>query len=430
MQKIFYNASFLTMNDSFEMADAMLVNDDAIVFVGKKDEVLKMKTDETELVDLENKFVIPTFFDLNLDIYQIIENKLKNANKLKFIEKEAENDENYEKFINFSIYEKEFLKIQNELLNMGVTTIQENIYSKQEFCFWKKISESGNLKIDVIGYIDFLKNKQIMDENCRSYRKYKNHFRLGGYYLKLDGSILEKKAWLKKSYPKEHGYAGFGELGFEQLKFIIKTAFEEKKQLVVHADGDKAVEEFLKCFEEQKIESKTEDTFRPIIIGCNFVSKKLIQKMSELNITPNFEIDNLSSNYELMKTYFGNFRLKKLIPLKLVAENKIKHLLSTHGQSEFNSFDAINSLLDANSNVSKALKSSKTLSVRDVLETLTITPAYYCFDLEQKGSLESGKKANFLVIDKDIKKLGVETSDVKVLKIYLEGNLIFDNNKK
>ena len=425
MQKIFYNARFLTMNDKFETNDAMLVNDESIVFVGEKEEVLQMKTDGTELVDLKNKFVIPTFFDLNADVYKKIEGVLKNAKKDRFIEKETENDENYEKFDNFKVYEKEFLKIQTSLLKLGVTTIQERICSKQEFCFWKKIAESGELKIDVIGYIDFLRNKQIMDDNCRSFRKYKNHFRLGGYYINLDGSILEKKAWLKKPYPKEKGYVGFGELGFEQLKFIIKTAFEEKKQLIVYADGDRAVDEFLSCFEEQLEESKVEDTYRPIIVGCNFVSKKVIQKMAKLKIIPNFEIDNLTENRDVLKSYFGR-KLKKIIPFDLMEKENVKNLFSFGSDKEFNSFDVACDMLEDKSVLNKTAKCKHVFSAQKVLELLTTLPAYYCFDLEQKGSLESGKRANFLVVDKDISKVGTEeNSNIKVLSVYLDGNLIF-----
>ena len=42
MQKIFYNARFLTMNEKFDESQAMLVNNDSIVFVGSKEEVFKL----------------------------------------------------------------------------------------------------------------------------------------------------------------------------------------------------------------------------------------------------------------------------------------------------------------------------------------------------------------------------------------------------
>ena len=310
MQKIFYNARFVTLNDNFDECDAMLVNDDNIVFAGDSSEVLQMKTDETVLVDLNKKLVLPTFFDVNLSLYLMIEERLKNAKKDKFIENLTQEDEIYENFCNFDIYFKEFEKLQNELLSRGITTVQEEIKSVEEFIFWKKVSETGKLKIDVIGYIDFLNNRKIMDDNCRSFRKYKNHFRLGGYYINLDGSILEKKAWLKKAYPKEKGYKGFALLGFEQLGIIIKTALEEKKQMMIHADGDMAVEQFLICYEEQIKEKPVEDNFRPIIIGCNFLNKKLLSRMKDLNIAPVFKIDSYIKGRQKAKDVFGLFMFK------------------------------------------------------------------------------------------------------------------------
>ena len=423
MQKIFYNATFLTLSDENETADAMLVNDDSIVFVGSSDEVLQMKTDETELVDLNKSFVMPTFFDLNLKVYTAIEQRLKNANKDNFIEKINEKDENYEIFENFEVYKAEFLKVQNDILKRGITTIHEYISSREEFVFWKKISESLDLKIDVIGYIDFVKNKQIMDDNCRSYRKYKNHFRLGGYYVNLDGSILDKHAWVKKPYPKEKGFSGYSELGYEQLSFIIKTALEEKKQLIVKAGGDRAVEEFVLCYEEYVSKNKVEDNFRPMILGCNFVNKKLLEKIKNLNLICNFEIDNLTDNRKVLKSYFG-MKLKKLLPLKTLSKQKLNFVLSNSSEKFFDMLEVVDEF--QNKQKSLFLNKSNCFDKQQLLDTLILKPAYYSFDLEQKGSFESGKRATFLVFDKDVFENEQNINQANLISIYSNGEKIYE----
>ena len=428
MQKIFYNARFLTLNDNFDECDAMLINDDNIVFVGESNEVLQMKTDETELVDLNKKIVVPTFFDVNIRLYSMIEQELKNAKKDNFIENLTEEDENYEKFCNFDIYAEEFDKLQNRLLNRGITTIQEEIKNVEEFIFWKKISESGRLKIDVIGYVDFLNNRKIMDDNCRSYRKYKNHFRLCGYYLNLDGDILEKKAWLKKAYPKEKGYKGFALLGFEQLGIIIKTALDEKKQLLVHADGNMAVEQFLICYEEQIKEKNIEDNFRPMILGCNFLNKKVLLKMKDLKITPVFKIDNIIHNEKRVKEVFGLIKSKHLIPISNIEKLGEEYLFATKENLQSNIIEEINYTIQSNSLINKCLKKEKKYDLNKALKTFIKTPAYYAFDLDQKGSFESGKKANFLVCD--LNESEGCLFDIKVNQVYLDGCLVFENNKK
>lgn len=419
MQKIFYNARFLTLNEKFEEADAMLVNDDSIVFVGEKDEVLKMQTDETKLIDLNEKTVIPAFYDLNINVYEMIEKRLKNANKDKFIEKTAENNENYEIFKNFKIYQKEFESLQNDILEKGILTIHEKISSIEEFCFWKKIADSNVLKIDVIGYVDFYKHKQIMDDNCRSFRKYKNGFRLGGYYINLDGDILEKKAWLKKPYPKEGKYLGYAECTDEQLMFIIKTALEEKKQLIVCADGDRAVEQFVRCYEEQIKKDKVEDNYRPAVFGCNFVSKKVLLKMKELQIMQVFKIDELTKYNEKIRLYFGRLKSKKIIPFKILKKSDIKPLFASHQNEIIDNFKVMKYFIENNFKYLETKNKENSLS--NLFESLILKAAFYSFDAEQKSSLESGKRADFLVLDKNIND---NIENVKILEIYKNGENI------
>ena len=272
MQQIFYNANVLTINSAFDSAEAILTNDETIVFVGSNEEVLKMKTNEITLVDLNGKTIIPSLFCTEIKIYETIEQRLKNANLVNFIENYDKNDENYEKFDNFEVYKNEFLNIQDELIKMGITTVQELGINQIQFAFWKKLSETNLIKIDVIGYVDLLQAKDVMDNNCRSYRKYKNHFRLGGYYLALDGKLLAKKAWLNKPYKFEHKYVGYSSVLSEQFEMLFKTALEEKHQLIVEANGDRAIEQYIEIVNESLRETfgrsivTTFTTLIPVVI--------------------------------------------------------------------------------------------------------------------------------------------------------------------
>lgn len=416
MQKIFYNANFYDAENV--NAEAMLVNDDSIVLASTNSEVLKMKNDETELIDMHQKNIIPSFYDSVTTIYKQIENNLKNAKKEHFIEKSDINDEDYEKFCNFEIYKQEFLKLQNELLSLGITTIQEMIYSKAEFVFWKKLSEDNSLVIDVIGYIDFVRCKEIMDNNCRSFRKYKNHFRLGGYHISLDGLLIENKAYLTKTYPKEKKYKGFLELGTEQLKFIIKTALEEKKQLIIFADGDGAVQEFICSYDEQIKETVVEDNFRPVIVGANFISKKQLKKLNELKIAVCFRIDEVAENYENLKKMF-KWRIKKLIPLQHCRKYDLNYMFCS--SKNFDALRVYSFLVKENKVKSKVFGKKTLIDKCSAIKALTIIPAFYAFDLENKATFETGKKANFLVLSNNLNEVNIQ-----IEQIYLSADKIYD----
>ena len=416
MQTIFYNARIMTLNKKEPSADAMLVNDGSIVFVGKKDEVLNLKQDDTVLIDLNNKIVMPSFFDNNCQVYDMIEERLKNAKKFKYLELYDEKDEDFENFANFDVYKEEFLKIQDELLEFGVTTIQEFNMASSEFIFWKKMAEKKLLKIDVVGYVDIITSKRVMDNNCRSYRKYKNGFRLGGYSITLDGDLLKKRAWIKKPYKKEGKYIGCAEIYDEQLAFLIKEALEEKKQIVVDASGDRAVEQFLTVFEEVVKREKVEDKFRPVILNAQMLSKHNIEKMKELEVVPSFQISDLIEKEKQLISSIGCFRAKKCQPYDLLKKIGVEFLIQSSNQKHFDFFENLKMLMTK----SKLHKKSRVLTVDEAVDVMIITASNKVFDGEQKGTLESGKNADFLVIDST----GSNFEDAKIDSVYKNGEKI------
>lgn len=421
MQKIFYNANIITFDAKLPNANAFLVNDESIVLVGSNEEVLEMKGEDSEVIDLLGKTVIPTFFDTNAKIYDLIELNIKNANKAQFLENNAEIDENYEKFDNFEYYKEEFLKIQDEYLKNGMTTIFEMGVNNKEFIFWKKLSESNLLKLDVIAYIDMLTSKDVMDNNCRSYRKYKNNFRIGGYLIKIDGKLSEKKAWISKKYKKEKSYRGYTNVVDEQLSVLIKASLDEKKQLVVETNGDEALSQFLRCFEENVKDKKEEELFRPIAKNCNLASKNQISTMKKLHVSPSFEINEISENGHIFKRHLGYFRSKNIQIVNKFAENGFSFLLNSSKLGVPNIFDLIymsNSRIYKNG---KIFNVKQKLTFERALMSMIKYSAYFAFDDMFKGSIENGFRADFLVLDYKLSEIKEKNITSPVSEVYIKG---------
>ena len=416
MQKIFYNAKFKTENDSQTNGEAFFVNDGKLVLIGTNEEILQMKQDGVEEIDLEGKYVYPTFYDTNASIYQMIENNLRDANFSEFLEDNEEIDENYDKFVNYEKYKQEFLKIQEEYISKGITTIQEIDVGSKEFTFWKKISEEKLLLLDVIAYINFTTNKAVMDNNCRSFRKYRYHFRIGGYYIKLDGNILSSSAWISKPYKGTKDFKGYSHIFDEQLGIIIKTCYEEKKQLFVEANGDNAIEQFLRVFAEVKEKEKPEDLLRPIIHSPAQLSKKHIAKLKEYGITPSFDFIDFYKNYKKYKNILGFMRTKKVIPSKSLYKYNIKFI--NHNKVE--DIPDIKQILYTLKNVKCINKKliSSSFNLEKLYYELLKTTSFITFDNELKSTFEEGKIANFIVLKKDSDIESFEIEDV-----YLEAEL-------
>lgn len=424
MQKIFYNGKIAVFSEKLEYAEAFLVNDENIVLVGKNDEVLEMNNEETEVIDLLGKTVVPTFFDTNAKVFSLIEDRLRQTNRQDFIEDLTEIDENYDKFQNYSVYKEEFLNIQSEYIQKGITTILEFGVTNKEFIFWKKISENNDLKIDVIAYIDMISSKEVMDNNCRSYRKYKNHFRIGGYLIKVDGNLSEKKAYLSKKYRGEKTYKGYSYVHDEQLSFLIKTALSEKKQVVAEVNGDEALNQFLRCLEENVVEKNEEERLRPIAKNCNLISKKQTQKMKDLNVSPSFEIDNL---YEFGKKYLkvlGMLRSKNIQPIKNFVGENMPFLINSFSNEAQNIFKLISYSVKRNSKNGKIIAKNQQISFENALFSMIKYSSKLAFDDIFKGNIENGYRATFIVLAKSLNDLALNFNQDYVESVYVDGTKI------
>ena len=422
MQKIFYNGNIFTNNENQDIAQAMIVNDGRVVYVGDNDEILNLKTDETELLNLKEKYVYPTFFCFKEGIFEFLSERLKNAKKIKEIQNSDDIDENYENFANFEEYKKEYIKLEKEFIKNGISTIIWTKIGKVEFAFLKQISEEKRLSVDIVAYVDIVSSKQVMDDNCVTYRKYRNHLRLGGYYLKIDGRIQELKALLKKHYVGSKTYFGFQETSNEQLYYLIKEALSEKKQILFDVSGDKAIENVLKVLDDVSEKEKIAEFYRPIFYGVGLVDKRIYPSLKKFDVTLVFE--NLSKeDIKKAKRGIGIFRRKKFQNLKSLKKNKIRLLFSLNNYSEFEINNIKKSSFFAKCKFnSKMLKNYKNIEKNTNLlgDLFYSNFAYICFDQDKKAILETEKQANFIISNNSIiESVLNNTSFVK--GVYFEG---------
>ena len=403
MQEIFYNGNIISNNEKQDIVEAMIVNEGSIFFAGLNEEVLNLKTDDTQENNLKQKFIYPTLFDVQTNVFEQIDRKIKSAKRIQKIQFADDIDENYENFENFEAYKTEYFKIEKQYIKKGVTTICEKNIDKLAFSFWKKMADEKLLNIDVVGYVDLVGSKQVMDDNCVTYRKYRNHFRLGGYNIKIDGKVQELKAWLNKPYSGTKAHYGAGEYYGEHLYYILKTALEERKQILFETYGDKALGEVLTVLFEIEEKDKIADFYRPLFYGVNVLNKTQISQIKHFDGTVIFE-EYGKDDTKQIKKFLGFLRARRYHRYKQLIKQNVRFIV-LNKQYPIQNYSAVFSLWLSKNRMLKKFTTNalfKENLTKFIYQLIYYNPAYICFDQDTKATLETQKRADFIITNNQI----------------------------
>ena len=133
----------------------------------------------------------------------------------------------------------------------GYTTAQEGRATTGAVQTMAAVAKSGKLDIDVVAYVDIASDAGAIKAPWLS-RSYAQHFRIGGAKITLDGSPQGKTAWLTQPYLKvpegrKPDYRGEGQFTDDQVQGYVDMAFKNGWQLLAHANGDAAIDQYIKA---------------------------------------------------------------------------------------------------------------------------------------------------------------------------------------
>lgn len=346
---------------------------------------------------------------------------------------------------------KAYEKAQDEYLSYGITTLQEGYMSKELLNIYKELIKQNKLKLDVVGYPDYDSIKEYAHTFPNSYKKCNNHFKIQGIKMILDGSPQGRTAWMKEPYESEkqntienkEDYKGYPAMKYDDIVRNIEYAKENDLQILAHCNGDAAAEEYIKALleceengpsyqkqeniqmqeyeqQEKKLNNnnvqKIKD-LRPVIIHAQLISKEDLLKAKEIGAIPSFFVAHVYYWGDVHLKNFGIKRASRISPVKESVDNNM--IFTLHQDSPIirpNMLETIWCAVKRQTKSGKILGKDERISVYDALKGVTINAAYSYFEEEKKGSIEEGKKAQFVVLDKNILEVPVdEIPSIKIL---------------
>jgi predicted amidohydrolase YtcJ len=317
----------------------------------------------------------------------------------------------------------------------GVTTAHEGATHVGDLDVMARAAAGGATLIDVIAY-PFITD---LDAVLKKYPKeswgaYQNRLKIGGVKITIDGSPQGKTAYFTSPY-LTGGPGGekkwSGELTFpeEVVTKAVKTVYEMGVPLNLHANGDGAIDAFLRAHESAAAGDLTRDR-NVTMIHSQFVRKDQLDKYVAYKIRPSF--------YTLHTYYFaeahianrGREQAMYISPMRdaidkgLVPTNHTDFVVAPLDQM-FMMWSAVNRL----SRGGELIGADQRITPLEALKAMTINVAHQYGEQASKGSLEAGKLADLVILDQNpLKVEAMKIKEVKVVETIKEGKTIYRRN--
>ena len=320
---------------------------------------------------------------------------------------------------------------QNMALSYGYTTVQEGRAMKNSHLFLEHAANTNFFKLDVVSYIDYTIADSLLDTDWYS-SSYKNHYRIAGVKLTLDGSPQGRTAWRTQPYLIPPDGAKDGYLGYpaipsdEDVQKVYDKAFQNNWTIHTHANGDAAMDQMIRTLKNATEEYGNEGR-RDVLIHGQYVREDQLDEFKNLNI--------IASLFPLHTFYWGDWHKQligdslgsKISPTRTALNKGLK--ITIHTDAPVALPNLMRVIWTATTRVSRSgeiIGENERLTPYEALKCITEWSAYQHFEEETKGSLEIGKLADLVILDANPLKVEVDKiKDIIVLETIKEGVSVY-----
>lgn len=537
----FINGSVITINEMDEIAEAVGIKDNKIVFVGSTKDLKKNISDETEVIDLEGRSLVPGFIDTHF--HPILKGFFGDDEDASIINTAYANCHSIEDILNLvrnaakkrgpgawismmgydqnSILEKRHITLEElnqaapdnpvqcmrncghiciynskALETIGIFNAEDAkkyphdeilvekgqltgmVKDHTHFLIWSKVIyteeqqikaalksndmllENGITSVHDAGEFSTLSYK-IMQKLCKQ-RKFKpreymmihnvygksfamkenehlfalglmtglgnEYFRLGSSKFMIDGGTSGPSCATREPYSHDPQMPGILGWKRDEVREYIKKINDADCQATAHAVGDLAIEFMVEGY-EYAFQTNPKPEARHRIEHCAITDMDLIKRMAKMNICPTCNPGFIAWNGSNYTRYFGD-RMKYFMALRTMIDEGVK--VSIASDSPSGPVEPI-SIIDAAVNridrvTGEQTDASQAITVLEAIRLFTLNGAYSSYEDNIKGSIETGKLADLVVLSKDILKTPKQKIlDVEIQMTMIDGKIEYEN---
>lgn len=243
-----------------------------------------------------------------------------------------------------------------------------------------------------------------------------------------DGSTQGLTAALSEPYTYPKGSKWSGALNYKDadIQASMKSYFDQGWQISTHSNGDKAIDQALNSYAKLLAGSKKPQDRRLRIEHFTVNNASQAKKAVQLGVVPSFTIGHV----HYWGSAFNNFIIGPERAKRIDPAAEIKRLggkFTLHSDTPVSNVGPLNYITEAVTREwqlppKKVLGPDQVISVDDAIRAVTIDAAYQIFADNKVGSLEVGKQADFVILEKNPRTTPAgDIRNIKVKETWIDG---------
>ena len=320
-------------------------------------------------------------------------------------------------------------RAQEILLANGLTTVADMGTGTEEWNVMRRAGDAGRLNMRVISYASSIEDLLATAGTRPTPWLYDGRLRMVGVKLYLDGALGSRGAWLKADYRDAAGQRGLPLMSDTVLKNLMSRAAMDNFQLAVHAIGDAANAELLGAIEELAETYGGDRRWR--IEHAQIVDTADLARFARHGIIASMQPVHETSDWRMAEARMGMERLGGAYAWRSMLANDVPLAFGSDFPVEdpnpFHGLAAAVSREDAQGQPPGGWIPEQRLSMEQAFDAFTRGAAHAAFAEDRIGTLEPGRMADFLLIDRDIFTAESPTAirETQVLETWLSGRQVW-----
>ena len=312
-----------------------------------------------------------------------------------------------------------------DLSALGLTGVHDAGVDMRTYAAYRALGEAGQLSVRIYAMLADGKDARPVIAQGPKPSLFDDRLQLQAVKAWVDGALGSRGAHLLADYADQAHHRGLALYTPEQIKELGSLASQHGWQLNIHAIGDAGNRIALDTF-EQTFTSAQRSALRPRIEHAQVISLDDLPRFARLNVIASMQPTHATSDMNMAEDRVGPQRIKGAYAWRTLLDSGARMAFGSDFPVELpNPFLGLYAAVtrqDREGHPPGGWHPEQKLTRAEALRLFTLDAAY-ASGLETKvGSLEPGKWADFIIIDRDYFKVPEsEIDDIKVEATYVAG---------